>query len=195
MRHVANRMILAAGASLVLASVSGRADQPSPTAGAAQTLTQRLGVYVFPTKGQSPAQQNSDENECFSWAKTNSGIDPFALSSQTAASQPQPAAQNTSGAPNPGGGAAVKGAAGGAAGGAAVGAIAGNAGKGAAIGATVGVLHGARAKRQAQKQAQVQQQQSQAAASAQSVAQSSQLRSSYNKAFSACLEGKGYTVK
>jgi len=71
----------------------------------------------------------------------------------------------------------VGGAARGAAGGAAVGAIAGDAGKGAAIGAAVGGVHG---RRQAKAQEQ------QAAAGAQD---------SYGRAFAACMEGRGYSVK
>jgi len=85
-------------------------------------------------------------------------------------------------------GTAVKGAAVGAAGGAAVGAIAGDAGKGAAIGATVGGVRGIRAKKGGD--AQQQQANDQAAA-----ATSTALADDYKKAYSVCMEGKGYTVK
>lgn len=71
----------------------------------------------------------------------------------------------------------VGGAARGAAGGAAIGAIAGDAGKGAAIGAVAG---GVRGRRQSKGAAQQQQ-----AATA----------DSFNRAFAACMEGRGYTVK
>jgi len=81
----------------------------------------------------------------------------------------------------------VRGAARGAATGAVVGAIAGNAGKGAAIGAAGGGLVGGmrRADQQAQNRA----------ASANARAQNDRARSEYIRALSACLEGKGYTVK
>lgn len=71
----------------------------------------------------------------------------------------------------------VGGAAKGAAAGAAIGAIAGDAGKGAAIGAAGGGLMGRRGAKQGE----------QAAAASQ--------HDSYNRAFGACMEGRGYTVK
>ena len=77
---------------------------------------------------------------------------------------------------------------GGAAAGAAIGAIAGDAGKGAAIGAITGGLGGRRASIQG-KAAQSQSNQ-QAAAN-----QSAALLNDYKKAFSVCMEGKGYTIK
>ena len=72
---------------------------------------------------------------------------------------------------------AVGGAARGAALGAAVGAIGGNAGKGAAAGAVVGGVGGRR------RSVAAQQQQQQAT------------RSAYDRAFAACMEGRGYTVR
>ena len=61
--------------------------------------------------------------------------------------------------------------------GAAVGAIGGNAGKGAAAGAVVGGVGGRR------RSVAAQQQQQQAT------------RSAYDRAFAACMEGRGYTVR
>jgi hypothetical protein len=87
------------------------------------------------------------------------------------------------GAPPPpsGGGGQVAGtAARGAAVGAVGGAIGGNAGKGAAIGAATGALIGGMRRREERRAAEA----SQAQASA-----------SYNRAYAACLEGRGYTVK
>jgi hypothetical protein len=75
------------------------------------------------------------------------------------------------------GGKIVGGAAKGAAAGAAVGAIAGDAGTGAGAGAVVGGLAGRRRAKQDE----------QAAASEQ--------QSAYTRAFSACMEGRGYTVR
>ncbi|EDZ97237.1 conserved hypothetical protein, partial [Burkholderia sp. H160] len=31
---------------------------------------------AYPAKGQSPQQQQQDEGACYSWAKSNTGIDP-----------------------------------------------------------------------------------------------------------------------
>jgi hypothetical protein len=141
---------------------------------AQNSISSSLGVVPYPSKGQSPAQQNKDEGECYAWAKKQTGIDPVAV-----ANTPPPPS-----GPATGGGERVRGAARGAAGGAVVGAIAGDAGKGAGIGAAVGTMAGGRRARQNQ-QAQAQQAQN---------AKSGALQH-FNKAFGACMEGKGYVVK
>jgi len=132
---------------------------------------------IYPAKGQSPQQQQKDEGECYAWAKQNTGVDPAAVG-QAAASQPAPTGPQ---------GERARGAVRGAAGGAAIGAIAGDAGQGAAIGAVAGTMAGgARQRRKAEaQQAQTQQVQ----------AQSQQALATYNRAFTACLEGRGYTIK
>jgi hypothetical protein len=162
---------------------------PQPAAAPA-SISSSLGVIVFPAKNQTPAQQSTDEGYCFGWAKTQTNIDPMAPAPQ------QPVSPQTSPAPSTAGnGAPVKGAAGGAAAGAAIGAVAGNAGKGAAIGATTGALTGIAAKRRAQQDAAQQSKQAQANDTAQTQAAAAQQKATYNKAFSACMEGKGYTAK
>jgi Glycine zipper len=140
-------------------------------------ISKGLGLYVFPAKQQSQQQQKVDEFECYKWAMEQSGIDPLNL--------PKVQAAPAKSGPTGGG---VVGAAKGAAAGVAIGAIAGDAGKGAAIGAVGGALMGRRRGKQAQAQ---QNQQSQAAASNQEQA----MKDSFVKGFSACLEGKGYTIK
>jgi hypothetical protein len=130
---------------------------------------------VYPQKGQSKEQQEKDEFECHKWAKEKTGFDPMAQPSSPAAAAPAPR------------GGAVRGAARGAALGAIGGAIAGDAGKGAAIGAGVGGAGGALRQRGQVRQ---QQQAQQAEASAQNAQ-----RSQYQRAYGACLEGRGYTVK
>ncbi|QCP52636.1 glycine zipper family protein [Trinickia violacea] len=128
----------------------------------------------YPAKGQSAQKQQTDTAECQVWAKQTTGVDPVALAQYAA----QP------GAPQPQGG-AVRGAAGGAALGAAIGAIAGDAGKGAAIGAVTGTAGGAM-RQQRQRQAASQQQQTEQ----QNIA--GQL-STFNRAVTACMNGRGYT--
>ena len=66
--------------------------------------------------------------------------------------------------------------------------IAGDAGKGAAIGATVGGAGGIRNKRVNQAA-----QQNHAQQTAQ--AQQKEIEANFKKAFSVCLEGKGYSIK
>jgi hypothetical protein len=140
-------------------------------------ISSGLKLYVFPAKGQSKQQQKTDEFECYKWAMEQSGIDPLNLPKVTAA----PAQTGPTGA-------AVVGAAKGAAAGVAIGAIAGDAGKGAAIGAVAGGLAGRRAAKKEQKQ---QSQQAQADAAS----KEKEIKDSFVKGFSACMEGKGYTLK
>ena len=139
-------------------------------------ISQGLKLFVYPSKGQSKQQQKADEFECYKWAMEQSGIDPLNLPKVEAEVQTGPT------------GGAVKGAAKGAAAGAAIGAIAGDAGEGAAIGAVAGGLAGRRQGKQAQAQ---QNQQAQANASA----AEQEMMNSFKKAFSVCIEGKGYTIK
>jgi hypothetical protein len=158
---------------------------------ASQAVAQ--AVVIYPAKGQSAAQQSKDEGECQVWAKQNTGIDPLALAG--AAAQPPPVAA----APAPvESGQRVKGAARGAAGGAVVGAIAGDAGTGAAVGAAAGTVAGGSRKRRAERESEAAGQQAQAQAQAQQQAQSASTQAqlaTFNKAYAACLEGRGYSVK
>ena len=140
-------------------------------------LSSTLKLYVYPAKGQNQQQQKKDEFECYKWAMEQSGIDPLNPPKVEAA----PAQTGPTGG-------AVKGAAKGAAAGVAIGAIAGDAGEGAAIGAVAGGLAGRRQGKKAQ-----QQQNQQAQANAANAEQ--EIKNSFIKGFSACLEGKGYTIK
>lgn len=130
------------------------------------------GVIVYPAQGQSGEQQAKDEYECRGWAGQQTGFNP---------GQPPPQAQSGSQ-----GGGIVRGAAGGAALGAVGGAIGGDAGKGAAIGAGVGAAAGLLRRGQANRQQQQAQQQANA--------EYSQRQGDYNRAFAACMQGRGYTV-
>ena len=136
---------------------------------------------IYPNKGQSAELQEKDKFECYNWAKGQTGFDPMQVPTATAPPPGQTAPQAG----------VVKGAAGGALAGVAVGAIAGDAGKGAAIGAASGALIGGmrrRGQQQQQQNAQQQWEQEQAANYANQ-------RNNYNRAYGACLEGRGYTVK
>jgi hypothetical protein len=136
---------------------------------------------IYPNKGQSQDQMEKDKYECYSWAKKQTGFDPMQTPQATAPPPQQEAPQ----------GGVLRGGARGAAVGAVGGAIAGDAGKGAAIGAASGALIGGMRRRDQQRR----QQQSQDQWAQQQTAQYSQNRNNYNRAFSACLEGRGYTVK
>ena len=139
--------------------------------------------FIYPNKGQSNEQMEQDKFQCYEWAKGQTGFDP--MQAPTATSAP-PSKSNTNVA-----GSTVKGAAGGALLGLGIGAIAGDAGKGAAIGAlSGGALGGIRSHSKKQQEAQAQEQWEQ-----EQVAQYTQKRNAYNRAYVACLEGRGYTVK
>lgn len=153
---------------ILLAGFSARAQEP----------------FVYPAKGQSAQQQEKDRFECYGWAKSNSGFDPMAV--------PRTSTPAPSGGGASVGGSAVRGAAGGAAVGAAVGAIAGGkAGKGAAIGAASGgMLSGMGAAGQNRRASDERRQWEQREATNYAAN-----RERYDRAFSACMDGRGYTVK
>lgn len=140
-------------------------------------ISNGLGLYAYPAKGQSQKKQKGDEFECYKWAMQQSGIDPLNL--------PKVEAAPVETGPD---GSMIVGGAKGAAAGLAIGAIAGDAGKGAAIGAVVGGLGGIRKKKMTDAQKQ-QQSQANAANTEQAI------KESFVKGFSACMEGKGYTIK
>jgi hypothetical protein len=131
---------------------------------------QAAAPVIYPAKGQGPQQQQKDDGECYVWAKNNTGIDPAKI----AGAPPPPSG------PAVGGGQRVAGALGGAA----VGALIGGDSHGAAVGAGVGMMAGgakARQKQQAQQQ------------SAQ--AQKQGALDTFYRAYGACMEGRGYTVR
>ena len=165
---------------IITVNVHGQAtEQPASTSAATPTssIAKGLGLFVFPASNQDQATQDADEMACYKWAKEQTGVDPM----NPVDIQPGQADRSLDGS-------AVVGSAKGAAAGAAIGAIAGDAGKGAAIGAVAGGLAGRRA-RLSNDQAE-QKANNQAAA-----AKEKELMDNYKKAFSACMEAKGYTVK
>ncbi|MES0397840.1 MAG: glycine zipper domain-containing protein [Syntrophobacteria bacterium] len=138
-------------------------------------------LIIYPSKGQSQEQMEQDKFSCYSWAKQQTGFDPMEVPKATAPPPKQEAKK----------GGLLRGATRGAAVGVAAGAIAGDAGKGAAIGAASGgLIGGMRRRDQAGRQQQAEQQWAQ-----EQSAQYAHRRNEYNRAYAACLEGKGYTVK
>jgi hypothetical protein len=176
-------MLLTLASWVTSASHAQQQTAPSAATSAPSALSSSLGVYVFPAKQQTAQQQTTDEAACFDWAKGQTGIDPKAIKPQAPDQQSAEKAADTATQ-----GARLRGAARGAAAGAVIGGVAGDAGTGAAAGAAAGTLAGGATKRQAKRQA---------AAGAEQQAQASveQQKVAYNKAFSACMEGKGYTIK
>ena len=148
-------------------------------------------VFMYPARGQSQQQQDRDRYECHSWAVAQTGFDPSRASAAPAPPPPPPPPPQ--GAPQ---GGLLRGGARGAAVGAVGGAIGGDAGKGAAIGAATGaMIGGIRRREQMQRQAQQQSSyQQQAAAQANQGSANAAQRDKYNRATTACLQGRGYTV-
>ena len=132
---------------------------------------------AYPTKGQSFDKQNRDEYECHGIAQKETGVDPVAVAEQaTAASK-----SDSGGKSGPGS------AAGGAAMGAMRGAAEGDAGAGALHGAGMGRLIAViRSRRQMEQQKQA------------GATEDADLRAQldkYDRAYAACMTGRGYEVK
>jgi len=184
-------VVSALGPGLALAQQPPPGNAPTHVASATpptQSLVQsRLGVYVFPKNGQSPNKQQTDELHCYDWAKGRTGYDPIAAPPPSQQAPVQAATTVPQNTPATG---ATRGAAVGAVGGA----IGGNAGKGAAIGAGVGAIRGNRQRREAEEQNSANQQAAAQAQAQQQQAAASQM-AGFRKAFSACLDGSGYTVR
>ena len=127
----------------------------------------RAETYAYPSKGQSTKQQQRDKQECQAWATKQTGVDP-----SKAGTAPREGAS------------AGGGAAGGAALGAARGATEGAAGEGAARGAARGRLLGANRRRRQERE-----QEAGAAGGGQGT------REDFDRAYGACMTGRGYTVE
>jgi len=167
-----NRALILAISMIMVFGLSANLSAQSTGA----SIDKKVGLYVYPAKGQSADQQNTDESDCYTWAVQQSGYDPI----NPATVQAQQVQQGPDGA-------AVRGSAGGAAAGAAIGAISGDAGKGAAYGAIAGALMGRR--RGNMEKAQEQQQNN-----TQAQQTNQNLVDGFKKAYTACLTSKGYTV-
>lgn len=141
------------------------------------------GLFVYPANGQDSEQTQKDKTECSNWAKQQNSNAPE-VASQTVPPPSTPSKRK---------GGRIKGAARGAVKGAVIGEIIDDdAGKGAAIGAGSGALLGGRKQRKNNKQLQRQAQQE----AKQKQANEEKIKlDNYNRAYTACLEAKGYTVK
>jgi predicted lipid-binding transport protein (Tim44 family) len=147
----------------------------------APALAQDLVIY--PAEGQSKDQMEKDRFECYTWGRDNSGFDPMAAPTTTSA---PPKQKDTGGV---GKSAAVGGLVGGAIGGITKGSKKGL-GRGALAGAATGGILGKVKSNKNQNKNQQRQQDWER----QEVANYNQGRNSYNRAFGACMTGRGYTV-
>jgi|WetSurSiteA1Bulk_404760.scaffolds.fasta_scaffold18724_2 hypothetical protein len=175
--------IVALGLAAAGQQASGTQPQAKPQM-TMKEIKQKLGIIVFPAKGQTPEQQEADEWACLEWSMNQAGLGPDAGQQDPQAAGDAAKAQ----AKDATKGAAVAGAAKGAAAGAMFGAILGDTGEGAAVGATAGALKGRKAKKQAEAKAESQ-------AEAKVAADNKAKLDTIKKGMAACLESKGYTVQ
>ena len=134
-------------------------------------------VYVYPAKNQTDEQMARDKEECHDWAVKQTGVDPEKLASE--AVTPPPSGGSSSEAGSGLGGAGL---------GAARGAMSGDAAGGAIRGVGIGrLVRAARARREMEEQHQ--------ASPQQEYQQRKTQLQSYDRAFSACLTGRGYSVQ
>jgi hypothetical protein len=140
-------------------------------------MVQANELTIYPAKDQSAEQQEKDKFECYSWAKNDSGFDPMAVPKATT---PAPTAEKKKGG-------AVKGAAVGAIGGKVFGSSSKTTKRSAAAGALVGGARQSSSNKQVEQERQQWEQQE--------TANYTNNRNNYNRAYAACLEGRGYSVK
>lgn len=183
-RIVAKGTIFLTAAALL----AGCVDQPQPRRvyQSPPPPPPRTDVYAYPTQGQTPEQTDRDRYDCHEWAVKQSNFDP------SAPGTPPHDRVVVAAGPPPGTNTAI-----GAVAGAILGAvIAGprNSGFGAVAGGITGAAIGSSGDA-ANADAQHQQIQAVRAQDARAVAAMDQKASDYRRAVSACLEGRGYSVK
>jgi hypothetical protein len=192
--RAATLLALGAALSTLSACVTAPPLAPSPPPPAPDAVVAQAPqpppnpqIFVYPNNGQSADQLDRDRYECNSWAVKQTGFDP---------SQPQvpphERVQVVAMGPPPGANTVA-----GAATGAVLGAIVSPpraAGGGALIGALAGAIIGASADAANQQRTEAIQQ-SYDQRDLQTQARFEQRSRDYRRAISACLEGRGYTVK
>jgi hypothetical protein len=173
-------------AALVLIAGATHADDPPPADEVDGATTAESDIYVYPSKGQTEKQLDRDRYECHNWAVAQSHYNP---SDTHLAPHQQVRVVEM---PAPGRDTAV---------GAMTGAVIGSSvagrhdsGQGAVAGAIVGAMIGASSEAARQKSAN----EANTRMSAEAQAERARLErqaADYRRAISACLEGRGYTVK
>ncbi len=174
---------LLAGGLVVFATCSGCVTEP-PRVVPAPAPPPDSNVYFYPLHGQSAAQQDRDKYECNNWAVQQSGFDP------SAPTDPPHLRVRVVEGPPPGSGVAT---------GAVTGAVVGAAvsspwetGQGLALGAIAGAVIGGIAESAAAERARAETEAN--VNTAQAIRLEDQARN-FRRAMSACLEGRGYSVR
>jgi uncharacterized membrane protein len=158
----------------VAGSMSAAAQSSSPPV---KGMASTVGLYVYPKNSQSATQQLTDESQCYSNAKTQTGYDPNTTTTATAPKKQDPKGGDDHDM--------AKGAARGAI-------ISGATGGDAAAGARRGAIIGGIKEKRKQKQ---ETQQDQKQADAAKTATTPQPLDNFKRSMSACLDARGYSVK
>jgi uncharacterized protein (DUF2062 family) len=166
------KTMLACGLALLLTGNWRAAAQTSspPIKGMASTV----GLYVYPKNHQSNTQQLTDESQCYSNAKAQTGFDPNTTTTDTAGKT-----EDKKNGDKPVAKGAVRGAV-------ISGAVGGDPAAGARRGAMLGSI---KAKRQQKQEA------GQADKQADATKAASQSLDNFKRSLSACLDSRGYSVK
>lgn len=173
----ARAAVVLVASGLLAACVTPPPPRPPPPPLAINTT-----VYAYPQHGQTAQQLDRDRYDCYVWAKQQTGFDP------SAANVPAQARVQVVSGPPPGTGTAV-----GAVTGAVIGAAISNPwqrGFGALAGALIGGAIGSSA-----DAAHAEQQRETVVYDRAQMREIEHQASDYRRALSACLEGRGYTVR
>jgi hypothetical protein len=155
--------------SLCAAAQSGS----PPVKGMASTV----GLYVYPKNSQSATKQLTDESQCYSNAKTQTGYDPNTTTTAAAPKKQDPkSGDDHDMAKGAARGAVISGATG------------GDAAAGARRGAIIGGIKEKRKEKQETEQTQKQ-------ADAAKTTTTQQPLDNFKRSMSACLDARGYSVK
>ncbi len=141
-------------------------------------------LFVYPAKGQSKDQTEQDKYQCYQFAKQETGFDPMA---RPTTSTPRPAREKETWGTG-------QGAVGGALLGAGAGALLGG-GDGAVTGAVVGGVGGGAMGHMRRSDQKRREDARQRDWEQRETSRYSSGRNSYERAYAACLEGRGYTVR
>jgi hypothetical protein len=162
------RSLVVAGFALLVAANAIAQTNSAPVKGMASTV----GLYVYPKNHQTSTQQLTDESQCYSNAKKQTGDDPNAT---TTGAKPD----DKKSGDKPVAKGAVRGAV-----------VSGATGGDPATGARRGAMLGSIKEKRQEKKTEQEQKQADAAKTA-----SQQSLDNFKRSLSACLDSRGYSVK
>jgi hypothetical protein len=164
-------------ALLLTGSVAGSLPAAAQSSPPVKGMASTVGLYVYPKNSQSPTQQLTDESECYTNAKTQTGYDPNTTTTAAAPKKQDPkSGDDHDMAKGAARGAIISGATG------------GDAAAGARRGAIIGGIKEKRKSKQETEQAQKQ-------ADAAKTTTTPQPLDNFKRSMSACLDARGYSVK